>query len=748
MSTQYWIGGFFIDLSRNQITQNNQTQTLAPKALAVLTYLAENRGQVVSQDALLTKVWQDTAVSPNTLQKSIAQLRKALGDEGSVYIKTHAKQGYSLECDVRWQEACFGADPERDSVSESESILETSSDSSANSSRGANKQSASQYPLGIIALTVAILILGFVGFNTFKQYQQSPTLAFGQMRAVTSSDNKEIASVYSPDGRYVVFHRYSDENCINNIWAKDLETKQEIQLTQKLDTYGRHSFSKDGKQLVFIRTVECEQPINQKLCYQLVSLDFHKALEAPQAVRVLLECKNSEISRPKWLNNNNIAMLQRTSDRWQLISYSIDENKSQVIHAINDGNIVYFDYSPERDLIALTSVHGDGKYYIEMIAPDGQVVSSNPIQFPKEIPGFRGIYPNFSSIDNLLIFSTGRQLFTLSTQGQISNISLPLDEPMGTPVFHPNGNQMLAIKGYYDSDIVSIPIALNSDQVQSSQDESNQGQSNQNESSKTETKNDGLPSSLNHAVLHRSIASDDTAKFQPNGNLLAFISARSGEEQVWIADEQGVQQLTNFPMDSNLNGMVWAADGQSVLVNTYRELKQVNLDGTENIISLGGPIRQLYDWDSEQQRALASVLINGVFRLAEINLTNNELRVVNEKRVKWAGYSKEGKENKEGEIIFTDHMDRFWRTGAIEDQLIAGLVDHGSELDFLIKEGLLYGVNEDFQFWSFSLAESELNLLGEASKKLDGISDIKNGKILASLRVNSRKEVAELFLKK
>ena len=104
MSEQYWVGGFFIDLSRNQITQNKQSQTLAPKALSVLTYLAENHGRVVSHDELLTHVWQGTIVSPNTLQRSIAQLRKALGDEGKVYIKTHAKQGYSLECDVRWQE--------------------------------------------------------------------------------------------------------------------------------------------------------------------------------------------------------------------------------------------------------------------------------------------------------------------------------------------------------------------------------------------------------------------------------------------------------------------------------------------------------------------------------------------------------------------------------------------------------------------------------------------------------------------
>ena len=106
MTKQYSIGGFYIDLSRNQITQNKQPQTIAPKAMEVLTYLAENQGKVVSHDALLDEVWPNTIVSPNTLQRSIAQLRKALGDDGKVqsYIKTHAKQGYSLECDVRWHD--------------------------------------------------------------------------------------------------------------------------------------------------------------------------------------------------------------------------------------------------------------------------------------------------------------------------------------------------------------------------------------------------------------------------------------------------------------------------------------------------------------------------------------------------------------------------------------------------------------------------------------------------------------------
>lgn len=704
MSVQYWIGGFFIDLSRNQITQNNQTQTLAPKALAVLTHLAENKGKVVSQDALLTNVWQNTAVSPNTLQKSIAQLRKALGDNGNVYIKTHAKQGYSLECDVRWQNSGFDT--------ESPDNLNALSTKQVEQSK-----QPKQTILGVISFLTVIIVLGIIGFNSFTK-QQVPMLSFGELRAITSTDDKEFASIYSPDGQYVVFHRYSAEDCISNIWAKNVETQKEIQLTKDFDAYGRHSFSKDGKQLVFIKTIDCSDSLTQKKCYQLMSLDFHKALESPQPMRLLLECKNSEIKHPHWLNNNDIALLQKHSDSWQLISYSISENKSKTIYSINDGNIIYFDYSVEKDLIALTSVHSDGKYYIETLKPDGQVISSHQIKFPDEIPKFRYIYPNFSALDNQLIFSTGRQLFTLAVDGEITNISLPLDEPMGSPIFHPNGKQMLVIKGHYDSDILAIPLSELA----------------QNQNAQQEQKKE-------HTILERSILAEDNAMFQPDGQLLAFVSERSGDEQVWITDGQESRQLSNFPMDTNIYGMDWAKDGQSLLVNAYHQIHQVFLDGSEKTINLEHRIDTLFYWDSKEQTALANVSVNGILKFAEIDLATSDIRIINNKRINWA------QKSQDGQIIYTDHMDRFWSPGAIEDELIEVLREQGSQMRFVIVNNVIYGVNESFQLWSYALSENEFKIIGELPRTLDYLTDVNETQILITLRITSRKEVAELFLR-
>jgi len=728
MAKQYWVGDFFVDVSRNQISQNKQPLTMPPKALSVLTCLAQDQGKVVSQDKLLSEVWGDTIVSPNALQRSIAQLRKALGDDGKVqtYIKTHAKQGYSLECDVRWLQtvdSTYAAPATQSTVTETRPNMSkpspvqqggNSSVSPASQCTPSEKKTAAKPGLKPFLIMLVIVLMA-ISANQFFSKNNQPLLSVGQIRAVTASDDKEFASIYSPDGQYILFHRYSELECVNNIWAKNVTTQQEHKLTKDIDIYGRHSFSPDGKQLVFIRTLDCEQPTTQKKCYQLMSLDFYAALKSPQSMRLLLECKNSEISTPLWLNNNNIALLQKHTDQWQLISYSSETNSSQVLHQVQDGNIITYDYSVTEDLIAVTSIHADGQYYIEILKTDGELVSSYPIQYPAEIARHRFIFPNFSPIKHQLIFSTGRQLFTLSYDGQVTNVSLPLDEPMSTPTFHPQGNLALAIKGNYDSDIISIPLSMIDNK---------------------QTQNKQLK------VLERSTVADGDAISQPNGELIAFESERSGEEQVWVTDGSSPKQISHFPMDSYISGMQWAMDGQSLLVNTNDTLVQVDLNSNQTPYPLSHPVLELLQWDSNNNKALLLTRIKGIIKLAELDLSNSTLDVLTDKRVNWA------QKSARGELIYSDHMDRFWRRGPVEDQLITTLNHQGADKQrFLLQNNVIYGVNNALELWSYDLDEDKLTMLGNSPTNLDYLSDITASHLWMTVQISSQKQVAELILR-
>jgi len=739
MTVKYWVGDFFVDLSRNQVTQKKQSQTIAPKALAVLTYLAENQGRVVSYDELFDKVWPDTVVTPNTLQRSIAQLRKVLGEDTQYqsYIKTHTKQGYSLECEVRWQDKIdaellveqqlsLKADKENPEIEQDNNSF--SPDIESTHSKSGNEENTSRPALSRLTLFASIIILAIIGVIYLSQTQPFK-LSVGELRSLTATDNKEFGGLYSPDGEYIVFLRYSEKLCVSsNIWAKHTKTQKEIQLTKNMARFGTLSFSKDGNKLVFVKTENCSQPITQKECYKLMTLDFEQALKAPQSPSLLMECRNSRISKPIWLNNNNVALLQKSSDRWKLLSYSIADNKSTEIYSLEDGNLTDYDYSVKDDLLALTSIHNDGQYYIEILKPDGQVLSSHQIEYPTEIPKFRFIYPNFTPINEQLIFSTGRQLFGLSYQGKITNISLPLDEPMGTPIFHPNGKKMLVIKGNWDSDIATIPLS---------------------KITKTQAEQFLTTADNNYSIIARSTLEEDDAQYQPNGELIAFKSDRSGEDQLWITDGNSPQQLTSFPIDSRINGQEWAADGKSILVNANNVLTQVTLPSTEvskqeseqESFPFEYSIEQLFHWSSKDNTALITARIKGILTFGEFNLNNLEFRVITDKKVNWALKSEDGR------LIYTDHLDRFWQPGPAEDKLIESLEQQGSDKRFIIKNNVIYGINEEFQLWSYNLNENTFAVIGNTPINVNYLTDINQSDILLSIRITAKKEVAELTLR-
>ena len=52
-----------------------------PKAFRVLLFLLHNPQKLITKEELLTAVWGDTAVSENSLTRSVALLRRLLGDD-------------------------------------------------------------------------------------------------------------------------------------------------------------------------------------------------------------------------------------------------------------------------------------------------------------------------------------------------------------------------------------------------------------------------------------------------------------------------------------------------------------------------------------------------------------------------------------------------------------------------------------------------------------------------------------------
>src|SRR5262245_38123820 len=72
---------FQLDLASGQLRRGAEVLPLRPKSFAVLQYLVEHAGQLITKEALLEAVWPDTVVTEALVKDSIFELRKALGDK-------------------------------------------------------------------------------------------------------------------------------------------------------------------------------------------------------------------------------------------------------------------------------------------------------------------------------------------------------------------------------------------------------------------------------------------------------------------------------------------------------------------------------------------------------------------------------------------------------------------------------------------------------------------------------------------
>ncbi len=68
-------GAFSVDLEDGELWQGQEQRKLTPKAAAVLRYLAQHPGQIITKDELLRAVWGDTVVSEAALTVCIRELR-------------------------------------------------------------------------------------------------------------------------------------------------------------------------------------------------------------------------------------------------------------------------------------------------------------------------------------------------------------------------------------------------------------------------------------------------------------------------------------------------------------------------------------------------------------------------------------------------------------------------------------------------------------------------------------------------
>src|SRR6185295_1807995 len=96
--SDFRLGDWLVRPSLAAIERGAEAVHVTPRSMAVLVYLADARGEVVSRNDLLDAVWPGMSVTPDALSQCVVELRKAFRDDpkSPAVIQTIPKLGLRL----------------------------------------------------------------------------------------------------------------------------------------------------------------------------------------------------------------------------------------------------------------------------------------------------------------------------------------------------------------------------------------------------------------------------------------------------------------------------------------------------------------------------------------------------------------------------------------------------------------------------------------------------------------------------
>lgn len=92
-----------LDLTEEVLLYNNEAVSLRKKSFGVLSVLVQQRGQLVTVETLMDRVWVNVVVSPQVVKNCVMEVRQALGDHPreARYIQTVHGRGYRFIADTK-----------------------------------------------------------------------------------------------------------------------------------------------------------------------------------------------------------------------------------------------------------------------------------------------------------------------------------------------------------------------------------------------------------------------------------------------------------------------------------------------------------------------------------------------------------------------------------------------------------------------------------------------------------------------
>jgi Tol biopolymer transport system component/DNA-binding winged helix-turn-helix (wHTH) protein len=219
-----------------------------PKAFRVLLLLLRNPQKLITKEELLNAVWGDVAVGDNSLARSVALLRRLLGDEtrNPRYIETVATVGYRWLYPVEQREDLSSFSGVREPASAAEPAeVPVPAQSMEVTRPHAHRR------LVILALCCACVLVAALAWLAVEKWRASPQAPHVQraLTRLTFDEGLQMDPTWSPDGRYIAYS--SDRGGKYDIWVQQVGSGNPVQVTKGPGHHWQPDWSPDGRYIAY-----------------------------------------------------------------------------------------------------------------------------------------------------------------------------------------------------------------------------------------------------------------------------------------------------------------------------------------------------------------------------------------------------------------------------------------------------------------------------------------------------------------
>lgn len=559
----------FIFCEKSQtLSDEGATVILEPLSVEVLAYFCRNPNVMISRDVLITEVWNARIVTDNAVTRVITKLRKALADtpDSPRFIATFPKKGYKFVADVELL----------DQHAETQHSI-SNSISTAKISPKRLRVTGLIPGLVILSLTVCCL-LAWLCFSL----NNSSTSSTYHIEALTRGADREFHPAVSPDGRYLTYSTFDSDKM--RLHLKNLETEETVEIGDQNGWSGPAAWSDDGKQITYLNTT------SDTCRYYLLSVAKLVITER----KLIHNCPKGSYGKITFSHENHKLIYAETLGPplpfsiFELNVNTGDVRRLPQPELVLGGNS-QFDIHPTENKLLISSPNP--QQWLEMYSLD---LTTQELRHLFELREYTCCAIWDHSGERVVIQGEypAQELISFDLNGKNRKALFQVPHSVSSPTRIPNSKDYAYVGGTLNRDIYFYSF-------------------------------DELSSKI---IINSAV--DDWLPIVSHGESnLAFISVRSGSEEIWIRQHGQAfeRKLTNYKDGRHYFDMQWSPDAKLITGMTINEIHLT--DATNgNWRKLKIPQEELsgISWKDNETIAF-SIKKDGQWQVKNYNIVNDQL---------------------------------------------------------------------------------------------------------------------------